>query len=128
MADNQTWHVDDRGRSCVLWLDLRSDDRDRANKSEVEEEVLKLGRQQCTYRSLLKVVSSVTYSLMKILQSFLNTFYENVIDPHSYIHKLSSCKVRPEKNALVKTNEFFFTITTMINHVFISFFAVQIYA
>jgi len=109
-------------------LDLRADDRDRANKSEVEEEVLKLGRQQCTYRSLLKVVSSVTYSLMKILQSFLNTFYENVIDHHSYIHNLSSCKIRPEKNALIKANELSFRITAMINHVFISFFAVQIYA
>ena len=43
MADNQTWYVDDMGRSCVLWLDLRSDDRDRANKSEVEEEVLNSG-------------------------------------------------------------------------------------
>lgn len=36
-ADNQTWHVDDMGRSSVLWLDFRSDDSEQ--KSEVEEEV-----------------------------------------------------------------------------------------
>ena len=36
-ADNQTWHVDDMGRSSVLWLDFRSDDSEQ--ESQVEEEV-----------------------------------------------------------------------------------------
>ena len=36
-TDNQTWHVDDMGRSSVLWLDFRSDDSEQ--ESQVEEEV-----------------------------------------------------------------------------------------
>lgn len=35
-TDNQTWHVDDMGRSSVLWLDFRSDVSEQ--KREVEEE------------------------------------------------------------------------------------------
>lgn len=52
------------GRSCVLWLDFRSDDHEQ--KSEVGEEV-NLGVSNVDREVYLKVVPSVTYSLMQIL-------------------------------------------------------------
>ena len=35
MADDRTWEVDEMGRSCVMWLDFRGDDRDRKTNVEV---------------------------------------------------------------------------------------------
>lgn len=56
--------MDDMGRSCVLWLDFRSDDHEQ--KSEVGEEV-NLGVSNVDREVYLKVVPLVTYSLMQIL-------------------------------------------------------------
>lgn len=48
----------------MLWLDFRSNDREQ--KNEVEEEV-NLGVSNVDREVYLKVVPSVTYSLMQIL-------------------------------------------------------------
>lgn len=40
MADDRTWEVDGMGRSCVMWLDFRGDDRER--KTNVEVSILKV--------------------------------------------------------------------------------------
>lgn len=40
MADDRTWEVDEMGRSCVMWLDFRGDDRER--KTNVEVSILKV--------------------------------------------------------------------------------------
>ena len=55
--------------------------------------------------------------------------YEGMIDHCSYTHNLSSCEIK----ALIVFSDFNFTtaqvvcITAIINHVFISFSAIQIY-
>lgn len=35
VADYQAWEVDEMGRSCVMWLDFRGDDRERKTNGEV---------------------------------------------------------------------------------------------
>lgn len=40
VADDRTWEVDEMGRSCVMWLDFRVDDRER--KTGVEVSILKV--------------------------------------------------------------------------------------
>ena len=35
LADVHSWEVDETGRCCVLWLDFRSDDRDKKDDVEV---------------------------------------------------------------------------------------------
>ena len=40
VADDRTWEVDEMGRSCVMWLDFRGDDRER--KTGVEVSILKV--------------------------------------------------------------------------------------
>ena len=40
VADDRTWEVDEMGRSCVMWLDFRGDDRER--KTGVEVSILKI--------------------------------------------------------------------------------------
>ena len=49
MADDRTWEVDEMGRSCVMWLDFRGDDRER--KTGVEVSMLKVNDMIRTHNS-----------------------------------------------------------------------------
>lgn len=72
VADDRTWEVDEMGRSCVMWLDFRGDDRER--KTGVEVSVLKVNdmiRTQLREISQFRVVQSLLIKARPDAQPFI---------------------------------------------------------